>query len=84
MASMSKPKNLYRVDGAKVVQLRRSKFMTAEEVAKAAGLGVATVVRLELGTAEARTDTLRKLATGLGVRPQDLLTADDPASQGGE
>jgi predicted transcriptional regulator len=53
---------------------RRRAGLTQEELAKEAGVGVATIARLEAGEIDApRVSTLRKLANTLGVQVRDLL-----------
>ena len=52
---------------------RRDAGMNQLELAKASGVGAATVARLEAGTQDdPRISTLRKLADALGVDPRDL------------
>ena len=45
---------------------------------KVAEVGRITVVRLENGKIEARTQTLRRIAGALGVQLVDLLAPEDP------
>lgn len=53
---------------------RRRAALTQEELAKRAGVGVATIARIEGGDIEEpRVSTLRKLAEALGMEPRDLL-----------
>ncbi|MDP9439019.1 MAG: helix-turn-helix domain-containing protein [Actinomycetota bacterium] len=53
---------------------RRRAALTQEELAKRAGVGVATIARIEGGKMdEPRVSTLRKLAKALGIEPRDLL-----------
>ncbi len=53
---------------------RRRAALTQEELAKKAGIGVATIARIEGGEiAEPRVSTLRKLAKALGIEARDLL-----------
>ncbi len=53
---------------------RRRAALTQEELAEKAGVGVATIARIEGGKMEEpRVSTLRKLAKALGIEPRDLL-----------
>ncbi len=53
---------------------RRRAALTQEELAKQAGVGVATIARIEGGEiTEPRVSTLRKLANALGIEARDLL-----------
>ena len=53
---------------------RRRKVVTQRELAKKAGVGVATVVRVEHGQ-PARASTIRKLARALGIPPEELVAS---------
>jgi transcriptional regulator with XRE-family HTH domain len=55
---------------------REYRALTQREIAQRAGVGSATVARLELGEA-AYPSTIRKLARGLKVKPEDLLDEPD-------
>jgi transcriptional regulator with XRE-family HTH domain len=53
---------------------RRRAALTQEELADKAGVGIATIARIETGEiTEPRVSTLRKLAQALGTKPRDLL-----------
>ncbi len=53
---------------------RRRAALTQEELAEKAGVGIATIARIEGGRMEEpRVSTLRKLAKALGIEPRDLL-----------
>ncbi len=53
---------------------RRRAALTQEGLAKKAGVGIATIARIEGGEiVEPRVSTLRKLAKALGIEPRDLL-----------
>jgi transcriptional regulator with XRE-family HTH domain len=53
---------------------RRRAALTQGQLAKEAGVGVTTIVRIETGEiTEPRVSTLRKLADALGVHPRELL-----------
>ena len=48
------------------------------DLARASGIGSATIQRAESGQREPRIETLRKLADALGVRVEWLLTGEGP------
>ena len=51
---------------------RLRRLLTQEELAKKAGVGVTTIVRIEAGQG-ARVSTLRKLALALDVNAEQLM-----------
>ena len=53
--------------------LRQRAFLTQIELALRAGLAEVTVNRLEQGKQTARISTIRKLASALGVLPEELV-----------
>ena len=58
----------------KLKEARRRALMTQGELARAAGVGITTIVRIEQGQiTEPRVSTLRKLGHALGIDPRDLL-----------
>ena len=59
--------------GAKVRWERRAQALTQEDLAKRAGVSVATLTRIEQGQVEPHVSTLRRLADALGVEPRDLM-----------
>jgi transcriptional regulator with XRE-family HTH domain len=52
--------------------LRRRRGWTQQQLAAAAGVGEATIARLEAGRAEARPSTMTRIAQALGVRIVDV------------
>jgi transcriptional regulator with XRE-family HTH domain len=64
------------VDVDKLKELRRRRVLTMEELAEKAGVGRNTVWRLEHGIMGAQPRTIRKLATALGVEPEDLVKVE--------
>jgi transcriptional regulator with XRE-family HTH domain len=61
----------------KIRNARRDAGMNQLELAKASGVGAATVARLEAGTQDdPKISTLRRLAGALGVDVRDLLPED--------
>lgn len=59
--------------GTRIRRLRESARMTQEEVARAAGIGRVTLVRIENGDRSPRYETLTALAKTLGRPAADLL-----------
>jgi transcriptional regulator with XRE-family HTH domain len=57
----------------KLKEVRESRFLTQYELAKKAGLGVATIARIEEGKTSPRLRTIRKIAEALGVEPGSLV-----------
>jgi len=54
-------------------ELRERKFLTQDELAERTGMTRANISRLENGLQRPRISTVRKLATALGVEPDDLI-----------
>ena len=61
----------------RIRELRQQKGWTAEDLAKVIGSTHATVSRLEQNKQALTTDWIYKIAFALGVRPADILQADD-------
>jgi len=59
--------------GERIRRRRKEAGLTQAELAERAGVGRITVVRLENGKIDARTQTLRRIARALGVQLVDLL-----------
>lgn len=59
--------------GDRIRRLREAQGMTQEELAKAAGIGRVTLVRIETGDRSPRYATLMALAKALGRATADLL-----------
>lgn len=64
--------------GQKSRAIRRARLMRQEDLAEHAGVGLATIRRLESERAVPRPETIRKIADALNVDP--LLLADPSAS----
>jgi DNA-binding XRE family transcriptional regulator len=60
--------------GRRVRTLRRSRRMTLQQLAEAAGLTRGNASRLEAGKHEPRLETLVRVARALGVTVADLVT----------
>ncbi len=56
-----------------VRRLRRRAGLTQEELSERAGMGRATLARLEAGSVDPAASTLRKLAVALGVGVGELF-----------
>jgi transcriptional regulator with XRE-family HTH domain len=54
-------------------ELREEKFITQAELSERTGVTEATISRLETGVTQPRISTVRKLAAGLGVKPERLV-----------
>jgi transcriptional regulator with XRE-family HTH domain len=59
--------------GEKVRETRKRKLLTQEQLAKKAGVGVNTIIRIERNQVEPHGRTIRKLAAALGVAPSELI-----------
>jgi DNA-binding XRE family transcriptional regulator len=59
--------------GANVKSARRRRFMTQEQLAKAAGISQRTLVNIETDKVEPHFSTILKLAEALGVDPIQLV-----------
>jgi transcriptional regulator with XRE-family HTH domain len=57
-------------------EVREEKLLTQVELAARAGVTEATISRLETGVTQPRISTVRKLAAGLGVKPEQLVVRD--------
>jgi transcriptional regulator with XRE-family HTH domain len=59
--------------GTRVKKVRERALLTQEELAERAGIGTATLNRIERDRVEPHFRTIRKLAKALGVDPAELL-----------
>jgi len=59
--------------GAQVKQVRERALLTQGELAKRAGVGLATLNRIENDRVEPRFGTIRKLARALNIDPVELV-----------
>lgn len=66
----------YRLDSAKLRELRLAVPLTVDELADRAGLTYASVLKLEQGKQHPRIETVRQLAIALGCDPSDLMIVD--------
>ncbi|MEA4878870.1 hypothetical protein SDC9_42720 [bioreactor metagenome] len=56
----------------KLKELRRNKFLSQSDLAKLAGITKETIGRLEAGKHKPNFVTVRKLATALSIKPEDI------------
>ncbi len=54
-------------------ELREAQFLTQQELAEKAGVGIATIIRIETGQVAPHFGTVRKLAAALGVEPGAVI-----------
>lgn len=54
-------------------EIRESQFLTQRELAAKAGVGLSTIVRLEKGQQSPTFQTIKRLATALGIDPSELV-----------
>ena len=64
------------VNVGRLKQLRKLRALSQEELAEAAGIGRATLSRIERGETGAHGRTLRKLAEALRVGVEELVSTD--------
>ncbi len=64
-----------KIDGEKLREIRRSRFLTRDELAEMSGVARDHIGRLERGEipGESRMGTIRKLAAALEVDPAELV-----------
>jgi transcriptional regulator with XRE-family HTH domain len=65
--------------GTQVKKARERALLTQEELASRAGIGTATLNRIEKDRVEPHFRTIRKIARALTVDPKDLLPEDSDA-----
>ncbi len=63
--------------GAQLREARERALLTQEELAARAGVQPFTISRIETNKVEPRFRTIRKLASALGMEPQNLIGAKD-------
>lgn len=56
-------------------QMRESRVLTQEELARASGVSLSQIIRLESGKSRARPTTVRKLATALKIAATKIQAA---------
>ncbi len=67
----------------KLRQIRARKEVSLRKLAKAAGVGVTTLARMEAGEWDPRLSTLQKLAKTLGVTVAELIGERSRKRKGG-
>ena len=69
----------------KLRSVRERLFVTQEELAERTGMSRATISRIESGQQRPRISSVRRLATALGVPPEELIDWEhDEAEHGGK
>lgn len=58
--------------GKKIAQLRKEKGLSQKALAEKAGLGIASIQRIEYGSFRPKSATIRKIASALGVASSDI------------
>jgi len=64
------------VNVGKLRELRQLRVRTLRELEEESGVSYNTIWRLENGYRQARPSTIRKLATALGVKPEELIVVE--------
>ncbi len=70
------------LNGDRIRAMREAAWMSREELAKKAGIGLTTLRNIEKEQTGVRLGTARKLAKALGVRPKSL--AGEPGERHAE
>lgn len=71
---------MMHINGKKLITLRRRSNLSAETLAYVAGIGRATITRIENGrTTSSNSNTIEKLARALRCQPEDLAAPPAPA-----
>ena len=65
--------------GTQVKRARERALLTQEELAERAGIGAATLNRIEKDRVEPHFRTIRKIAKALNMDPKDLIPEGDDA-----
>ena len=65
------------MDMEKLRQLRQERALSQRALARASGVGLDTVNKVETGVRDALPTTLRKLASALGVEPCELMKGEE-------
>lgn len=67
------------IPAARLRELREEAILTVRELSELSGVSEDTITKIENGHRVARPSTIRKLAKGLGVEPQELKGAGSSA-----
>ena len=65
----------------KLRKLREQRSLSQAALAKRAGVTLFTISRLENGHHKPTFQTVRKLAEGLGMKPEDIATPQETAGR---
>ena len=58
-------------------EIRESRFLTQRELSAKANVGVSTIVRIEKHQQTPTFQTIKRIASALGLNPSDLLEPDE-------
>jgi DNA-binding XRE family transcriptional regulator len=72
-----RPENVGGCLGEQVEMRRKTKGLTAAQLAEQAGVGRSTVTNIEAAIGSPSLDTVAAIAKALGVKPRDLLAGCD-------
>jgi ribosome-binding protein aMBF1 (putative translation factor) len=67
---------IVNLDGDRVRTMREERWMSREELAAKAGIGLSTLRNIEVSFSGVRLSTARKLAKALGVPPKSLADTE--------
>lgn len=62
--------------GKNLKQLRENRLLTQAELAERSGMALSSLVRIENDQVDPRFSSIRKLASGLNVHPQELTNRE--------
>src|SRR5258706_297452 len=68
--------------GQRLRQLRQQKSLTLDQVSKASGVSISTISKVEKGQVSPAYGTLRKIADGLAISWELLITGEQATAAG--
>ncbi len=68
---------IVELDGERIKEMREERWMSREELAAKAGIGLSTLRNVETAFSGARLSTARKLGKALEVPPKSLAAVTD-------
>lgn len=69
------------MDGHKVKALRSSKVMERRELAERSGISYSTLAQIETNRRTVRADTVRRVASVVGLQPEALVRTLEPVGE---